>query len=149
MIDKLRERMALAPIISSILYLVGGQWWKPARWFMGLPISLIYIWGKWTMESLIIIVLTTAAYWIATSAFPYGEDSWLNFLGEELKFVVCGIVFGIASFAILSITGMIFQAVISGLCFWFIKVLDDNDVIKNPWVELLRGFCGTVMYFAV
>lgn len=139
--------MVLVPILSSILYLVGGQWWKPARWLMGLPIGIIAVWGAWTVQSLITVILTTAAYWIATSAFPYGEGSWLDFLGEEGKFLVCGLVFGACSLINLTPWWAVIQIAISGLCWWFIKVLDDQDIVKNPWVELLRGFCGTVVYF--
>ncbi len=132
--------MIFIPFISAILFLVGGQWWKPARWFMGVPIAIVG-----TMSHHYWAIMAIPAYWIATSAFPYGEKSWIK-LPEELKFLVCGLVFGLASITAINWYWALIQTAISGACWWFIKVLDDKEMVKNPWVELLRGFTGTVVY---
>ena len=135
--------MFLIPFISAYLYLAGGQWNKRYRWLMGVPIAIIGVCCHqyWA-------VLAIPAYWIATSAFPYGENSWLNFLGEYGKFIVCGVVFGACSFTMLHWYLGVLQMVVAGLCWWFIKVLDEQGIIGNPYVELLRGFTGTMIYFA-
>jgi hypothetical protein len=106
----------LIPIVAAISFLVGGQWWKPARWFMGFPIGLLatisYVPWLWVIIGTII---STIAYWIATNAFNYGQNSWLNFLGEWGKFFVCGLVFGACSFIFLVWWVALIQTIVSGL----------------------------------
>ena len=133
--------MVIIPIVSSLCYLIGGQWWKPARWFMGVPIAIIALLTGhgWTA------ILAIPAYWIATSAFPYGENSWLNFLGEWGKFAVCGLVFGLASIPVLGLYGVI-QGIVSMCAFLCIKYFDDKGIMKNPFVELARGALGCAVY---
>lgn len=129
------------PIISAILYLIGGQIWKPARWLMGIPIAIVGVYHQcfWA-------ILAIPAYWVATSAFPYGEKSWLNFLGERGKFFVAGLVFGLCSFTYLSLPFALSQSILSAVSFLILKILDDKDMLKNPWQELLRGLLGTICY---
>lgn len=139
----------LTPIIAGLLYRAGGtdQWtWCPLnqkwwRWLMGIPIGLIsfLFYHNW-----IVIPLAGIAYYIATAAFKYGAKSWLNFLGEEGKFAMCGLAFGACAFTVTHWYWALIQTIVSGLCFWFIKVLDDKKIIQNPWVEFLRGFLGTM-----
>ena len=82
---------AIIPVMAGVLYALGGnvnKWW---RWLMGLPIGGIWFLVTHRYETLLCI----ATYWIATSAFPYGEKSWLNkYFSEGEKWAICGIVFG-------------------------------------------------------
>lgn len=136
----------LIPVVSAVLYLVGGQWWKPARWLMGIPIFLLWSHILCCHQLVWWNLLAIPAYWIATSAFPYGQSSWLNFLGEWGKFFVCGLVLGAASFCCLGWIVALVQTIVSAVAFVVIKFYDDEGVIHNPRVELLRGFLGTICY---
>ena len=135
--------MILIPVISALLYLAGGQIKNIYRWLMGVPIFLIAILTGHSWFSIFAIL----TYWLATSAFPYGEKSWLNFLGEWGKFAVCGLVMGLASIVVLGWLVGLIQGIVGLIAFVVIKYLDDNGIMKNPWVELCRGFFGTVVYF--
>ena len=132
--------MILLPFISAACYLIGGQWWKPARWLMGIPIGLIGLFSGHPYS-----LLAIPAYWIATSAFPYGDGSWLNIFGECGKWAICGFVFGLASAPVLGYWS-IAQAIVSGGGFVILHYLDEKDVVKNPFQELLRGFIGTILF---
>lgn len=77
--------------------------------------------------------------------FKYGVKSWLNFLGEYGKFFVCGLALGAAPAYVLGLKWGILQTVIGGIGFVVIKYLDDKGIVKNPWVERLRGFVGTIL----
>jgi len=139
----------LIPIISAVLFRCGGtdQWkWCPLnqkiwRMFIGIPISL-FVWGHWLQIGLII-----GAYATIPFIFKYGEKSWLNFLGEYGKFFISGLSLGLCSFTFLSFGFALLQSLVSGISFMAIKFLDDKNIIKNPYVELLRGFSGTIIYF--
>jgi len=123
------------------MYLVGGQWWKPTRWFMGIPIAIVgtFYHQYWA-------VMAIPAYWIATSAFPYGDKSWLNFLGQYGKFFVSGLALGLCSFVLLPLWLAVLQSLFSGIAFVLLHYLDEKGIVKNPFQELLRGFLGTVLY---
>jgi len=135
----------LIPILSALLYRAGGmdQWkWCPLRqglWrsFIGIPIALIYM----MLLNSLLPLLGIVTYFFQP---PYGEKSYLNFLGEWGKFFTCGLVLGLSSYpAILQLA--LLQALVSGISFIIIKHLDDKDIIKNPWVELGRGFFSTLL----
>lgn len=132
------------PLISAICFLIGGQWWKPARWLMGIPITVIGVFHLhyWA-------ILAIPAYWIATSAFPYGEKSWLNFLGEYGKWLVVGLVLGACSFVLLPLWLGVLQSLLSAVSFGLLHWLDEKNIVKNPFQELLRGFCGTILFLFV
>lgn len=134
--------MILIPIISALLYALGGQVNKWFRWGIGLPIAAIGLLTGHGWMSLLAI----PAYYLTTN-IPYGENSWLNFLGEYGKFFVAGLGLGLCSFILLPFGLALSQSILSSISFVVIKVLDNGDVIKNPWVELLRGFMGTAVYF--
>lgn len=137
-------------IISALLYRMGGtdQWkWCPIKqglWrsFIGIPIALV---GCFSEQSLIpaICILT---FWFQP---PYGENSYLNFLGEWGKFAFCGLVFGLSSLPLWLAMNLwwvgLLQGIIGALAFFVLKVLDDKNIVKNPWVELGRGFFGTLL----
>ena len=132
----------IIPFVSTLLYWLGGQRNKWYRWLMGIPIAII---GIFTYHYWAIFAIPT--YWVATSAFPYGEKSWLNFLGEYGKFFVVGLVLGSCSFILLPFGLALLQSLLSGISFLILKILDDKDIVKNPYQELLRGFFGTIIYF--
>ena len=92
---------------------------------------------------LILALLAIPAYFIATNT-PYGEKSWLNFLGEYGKFALAGLLLGSCSFILLPFGLAVFQSVLSAISFLVIKILDEKDIIKNPYVEFLRGFFATI-----
>jgi hypothetical protein len=138
----------LIPFVSAFAYRMGGtdQWkWcflnqKIWRMFIGIPISFL-IWGHWVQMGLVILAYATIPF-----IFKYGEKSWLNFLGEYGKFFVSGLSFGACSFIVLPLWFAVSQTILSGISFLAIKWLDDKNIVKNPWVELLRGFMGTLFY---
>lgn len=143
--------MWLIPIISGLSYALGGDGRIPYlfipganaklwRWLMGIPIAIIgvlhlHFWA----------ILAIPAYLIATNVFVYGENSWLNFLGEWGKFFVAGFVLGSCSFILLPFGLALSQSILSGISFLVIKYFDDKGVIGNPFVEFLRGLSGTIL----
>jgi hypothetical protein len=133
--------MWIIPIIAGACYLIGGQWWKPGRWLMGIPIFFVAIFNGAPWWAIYAVV----TYLIATNAFPYGEKSWLNFLGEYGKYIVCGIVFGLASAPILGYWS-IAQAILGGGGFGLLHYLDEKNIVKNPFQEILRGVVGTALF---
>lgn len=137
----------LIPIISAILFRLGGsdqvKWipfnMKLFRWLMGIAIGLL-LW-----KGLILYSCTVAAYFLATNLFAYGDNTpILKYLPKPWKFAVSGFMFGLSSVFLIGWLA-IAQAVVSALAFVVIMELDDTDIIKNPWVELLRGFLGTIV----
>lgn len=147
----------IIPFVAAFLYRAGGadQWeWCPLkqkwwRWLMGLPIGFLFTLGHASWANVAIAtVVSGISYYITTAAFKYGEKSWLNFLGEYGKFTVCGLAFGLASFYIFGMLSIV-QSIISGMAFLTIKILDEKQIIQNPWVERARGFFGTIISFFI
>lgn len=136
--------MWIIPFLSAILYLIGGQWLKLARWLIGLPMFFIAIFNGYQWYS-IFAVLT---YFLATNVFSYGDNMWTSKLfGRWISMILSGVTFGLASAPILGIKWGITQAIIGGVGFGVLKWLDDTDRLKNPWQELCRGFVGTIVFF--
>ena len=136
-------KMMLIPFISSICYLIGGQGWKIARWLIGLPIFIIAIICGYPWYS-IFAVLT---YFIATNVFSYGDNMWTTkLLGKWASFVLSGFMFGLASVSVLRWELCLLQAFLGAIFFSILKYLDDNEIVKNPFQEFLRGFVGTCVY---
>lgn len=136
--------MWLIPFVSSVCYLIGGQWLKLARWLVGLPIFFIAIFNGYPWYS-IFAVLT---YFLATNVFSYGDKMWTSKLfGRWISMILSGITFGLASAPILGWKWGIVQAIVGGIGFGVLKYLDDTDKLKNPWQELCRGFIGCVVFF--
>jgi hypothetical protein len=138
------------PVLCGLMYRWGGadQWpqilpfkQKIFRAAIGVPIALcmIPIAQSWWP------VLCILTYWFQP---PYGENSYLNFLGEYGKFAVCGFVFGVSSTPAWYALGFWWMGLVQGLislvAYVVIKYLDDKNIVKNPWVERLRGYFGTV-----
>lgn len=132
----------LIPFISAFLFRAGGsdQWkWCPLnqklwRWLMGSVIGLL-LWKGWVAYG-----LTIGTYFLATNLFGYGDKTpILKYLPQNIKHLVSGMIFGLASFPLLG-WWCLLQMVISGVSFYFIE----TKKINNPWAELLRGGLGTV-----
>lgn len=132
----------LIPFLSSILYLMGGQINKLFRWLMGIPIAII---GIFMLKPWAILCVLT--YFIATNVFSYGENNWTTKLfGPWVSMGLAGFTLGAASAPVLAWMA-IPQAIIGCVAFLVLKYLDDKDILKNPWQELLRGFTGTILFF--
>lgn len=143
--------MPIVPVVSALLYRAGGsdQWPIPInqklwRWLgIGLFVAsagLISGYGGVSLWSIL-------TYYIATN-IPYGEKSFLNIFGEWGKWAICGLVFGLASIPILGYWGIL-QGIVSSAAFVGLHYLDDKDILKNPWQELLRGFLGTCLFLFI
>lgn len=161
----------LIPFISSFCFRSGGvgkddsfcppfkpptpwanKWW---RWGMGLPIAILT--QCW---------LLIPAYFIATNVFVYGDKSWLNFLGRDLKWLTYGFVFGACSFFCLPFGYGLIQSLLGAVSFWALMSLSNKglsmdwfgELTKNDYwrkrvwylnhcfVELGFGFIGVIMY---
>lgn len=133
--------MVLIPLASSFLYCLGGQVNKWYRWLIGLPIAIVFMLnnhnGLWAIP----------AYFIATNFFSYGDKMiWTKLFGKWGSMAISGFAFGLASYSVLPPYLAMIQTITATISFLVIKWLDDNDVVKNPYVELLRGLCGTIVY---
>jgi len=134
-------------IIGALLFRFGGQdqvKWLPwnqklNRWLMGIILGLFF-WKGWVLYGCTIIT-----YLIATNLFGYGEKTpILKYLPKVWKFAVSGFMFGLASVFMIGWWSLL-QAFIGAVSFVIIMYLDDNNKVKNPWVELLRGGTGTCL----
>ena len=132
----------LIPILSALLFRMGGmdQWkWCPInkkcwRWGMGLVIGVMW-WKGWLIYGIV-----TGTYFVAKNVFGYGDKTpILKYLPQNVKHLVSGVVFGLASFPLLG-WWAILQSLISGVAFYVIEV----KRIDNPWAEFGRGFLGTI-----
>lgn len=139
----------IIPIVSAILYRCGGtdQWkWCPInqklwRWlgislWVGIAVAIMH--KSW------VPLLAIGTYIGAFQGFPYGEKSWLNFLGAYGKFFVCGMAYGASSFLLMPWGFALLQTLFSAFAFMAIKYFDDKGKLVNPWTELARGFVGTL-----
>ena len=59
---------------------------------------------------------------------------------------LAGLTYGLASIALLGAFWGIIQGIVGAICFTILKYLDDKNVLKNPWQELLRGGLGTIIF---
>ena len=134
----------LIPIVSALLYRAGGtdQWkWcilnqKLWRWLIGIVIGLL-LWKGWILYGLAIL-----AYFLSTNAFGYGDKTpVLKYLPQNIKHLVSGMIFGLASFPLIGLWALL-QMAISGVAFYLIEV----KKVNNPWAEWLRGGIGTICY---
>mgnify|MGYP001339301818 CR=1 FL=1 len=133
--------MWIIPILSAVLYLLGGQINKWFRWGLGIPIAII---GVWTGHYWAIMAIVT--YFIATNAFSYGEKMiWTKLFGGWVSMALAGLAFGLASIVVLGSFWGVIQGIVGMVSFTILKWLDDTDRLKNPWQELLRGFTGTIL----
>lgn len=161
----------LIPLISSFCFRSGGvgkddrflpfmkpptpwanKWW---RWGIGIPIGIVT--GCWWL---------IPAYLIVTNCMPYGEKSWLNFLGRDLKWLIYGLAFGSCSFFCLPFGLALTNTLLGAVSFWGLMKLS-NDGMSGDWygrwkddsywrnriwyldhslVELCFGFIATVVY---
>lgn len=141
-------------ILSGIFYRIGGadhpDWlpkWFSQKLFRTVGIGLL-VGITFAIKNHSLFPLLCAGTYFLPDCFPYGEKSWMK-IKDEYKFLINGVAFGLASFPAVTLFICILNALISGLCFWFLYVLDSNDKLKNPWVEALRGICGTLLIFGM
>jgi hypothetical protein len=86
-------------------------------------------------------------YFLATNVCSYGDKSpAFKSLSKGLKFALSGFAYGLAPIFILGVSNGLLQAFIAMLGFYVIYILDESNIIKNPWVELLRGVVGTIVF---
>ena len=144
----------IIPIVSAVLYRFGGMdqiKWIPVnqkiwRWLgIGLFIGIMFMLLRNSYKPLLVIPM----YIIAIQGMPYGEKSWLNFLPKWTKFTVSGIMYGLAGFALLGPVLAIIQGIVGAVAYLVLMVLDDKEIVKNPYQELLRGALGTILFLAV
>jgi hypothetical protein len=135
--------MILIPVISAVLYLLGGQVNKWFRWLMGIPIAGIAIatgHGWWSL-------LAIVTYFVATNFFSYGDKMiWTKLFGKWVSMGLAGLAMGLASIVVLGTFWGIIQGIVGCISFLVLKWLDDTDRLKNPWQELLRGLLGTILF---
>lgn len=131
------------PFVSALCYLIGGQIWKPARWFVGVPVFIISIIAGHSWYCIFAVLV----YWGATSIFSYGDNMiWSKIFGRWVSMGLAGLMYGLASIVVLGLYWGIIQGIVGLVSFLILKYLDDTEKLKNPWQELLRGFFGTVLY---
>jgi hypothetical protein len=103
-------------------------------------------------------LLCILTYYIATSAFPYGEKSWLNrFMSQGVKWLFYGAIFGLASVPAIGLVLGLVQAVIGAVSFFCLMAasnwgIPDKDrcgvqYLDHKYVEIVFGFMGTLMFF--
>ena len=130
----------LMVVLGTSMYLCGELYNKNLKYLMGIPIAMI---GCVLHQSLLpgICILS---YLIATE-FGYGDNNWLTLLlGKRGAITFCGTMLGLASFPLIGLWCLL-GAVISGVGFYVIAVLDDKDIVKEPFVGIGRGLVGTIL----
>jgi len=125
---------------GTVMYWAGEIYKKELKYAMGIPIGILGAIVAHSWFPLIAVI----SYFIATE-FGYGDNNPLTkLLGKRGAITFCGIVLGIASFPIIGYW-CILQGLIGGVAFYYISVLDDADKLKEPWVAICRGLCGTIL----
>ena len=134
--------LKLAMVISGIgFYWAGEIYKKEFKYAMGIPISLLALVSGLGLSSLWCIL----TYFFATWGLPYSEKSpTTKLFGNRGAITIAGCGLGLASFPIIGLW-CILGGIISGLSFFVISILDDKDIIKEPFVAILRGLCGTIL----
>ena len=111
---------------------------------MGLFIGAL-LWKGWLAYGLCV-----GGYFLATNLFGYGEKTpILKYLPKWAKFTVSGIMYGLVGFALLGPILAISQGIVAGISFYILMLLDDAEIVKNPYQELLRGGLGTILFLFV
>lgn len=167
----------MIPLISAFCFRSGGVG-KNDRFlpFMKPPTPWANKWWRWVGIGIASAVfglligrgaisfLSILTYFLVTNCCPYGEKSWLNFLGREGKWIAYGAIFGLASLPVLGWLA-ISQTMIASSAFFFLMKLSNDGVVITPpdgcngvvkeWfldqsiVEALFGFLGCVGYLFV
>ena len=135
-------------ILAGVLMYVKGEtetkWLgksdKVFKYAMGVPMALLGVLGFWSWVPLI----AALTYFIACE-FGYGENNPLTkLLGKRGAITFCGGALGLASFPFIGWMALV-QCAISATAFYYIAELDDNGVIKEPWVAIWRAIFGTLL----
>lgn len=146
----------LIPIISSFCFRSGGAG-RDDIFCPAIPVKAIWAnkWWRWLGIGLTIALITKAwlvipAYFIVTNCMPYGEKSWLNFLGKDLKWIIYGGAFGSCSFFSLPFGFALISTLLGGFSFWFLMKWSNDgfggNLLDHSYVELGFGFIGTICF---
>lgn len=143
----------IIPILAGVLFRLGGDGHIPFLWVRGwnaklwrwLLIGIVV--GLLAWKGVLALLLSTIFYLIATNVFSYGDGSPISNLPKPWRHVLSGFMYGLPSMFTLGVGWGVLQALVSSGVFYGVMLLDDKNIVKNPWVERLRGFGGTILYF--
>ena len=124
---------------GTAMYTIGQLHNKVFKYLMGVPIALLGMafLGPWMP------LLAILTYFIACEV-GYGDNNPLTrIVGKRWAIVIHGRLVGLAALPIIGIW-CVLSGVVSGITFWFIAELDDSEIVKEPWVAILRGIAGTI-----
>ena len=129
----------LMVIAGTTMYTLGELYNKVLKYLMGIPISCIAV----VMFKSLSPAWCILTYLIATE-FGYGDNNPLTkLLGKRGAITFCGVALGLASFPIIGLWCLL-SGLVSGIAFYVIAVLDDADIVKEPFVGIFRGLAGTI-----
>lgn len=155
----------MIPIIAGLLFMAGGReqwkwsilnqkWW---RWGMGFFIGILMFIPKYQICNIahmiyalkinyFYVIAPTISFFLATSALSYGDSSWLNkFVSKEVKYVIFGFCFGIASIVIVGVGLALVQAVIGAISFLGLMKLGEKNMLDQKYIEFGIGCLGTCL----
>lgn len=130
----------LMVVAGTTMYACGELYNKVLKYLMGIPIAMIAVVFFKSLSPAWCIL----TYLIACE-FGYGDNNPLtHLLGKRGAITFCGVALGLASFPI---TGLycLLGGVISGVSFYGLAVLDDKDILKEPFIGIFRGLAGSIL----
>lgn len=128
-------------LLGIAMYIIGQLWRKEFKYAMGVPIGLLLALKSGTMTPLWLIL----TYFIACE-IGYGDNNPLtHIVGKRNAITIHGIACGLACFPVLGVLAIL-AGLIAGISFWVIAKYDDEEVIKEPYVAILRGITIMLWY---
>ena len=128
----------LTILLGTAFYTFGELKNKWGKYAMGVPIGIVY---AVTIQSWLPLTCWLT-YFLASWALPYGEKSPITKLvGNRLAITIHGVGIGLASFPIVAYFAIL-GGIIGGVSFYILSVLDDKEVVKEPWLAILRPLIG-------
>ena len=114
-----------------------GQSNKIFKTLMGIPMGLLWLLSGHWLAALIVM----GAYAIATQV-SYGDNNWLTKLvGKRLAITITGFCLGLASWPFLGLLALL-QALLAAIVWYGVSILDDANIVKEPYVAILRSIGG-------
>jgi len=132
--------------LSCVLFRLGGWGRVPFLGFMNAK------WWRWLALPYLIAgayhnIIALVLFYIATN-ISYGENSPLNVIGRDAKWLVYGACFGLASFPILGMWALA-QAVSGAIGFWGLMKLSNDGIngkkLDHAIVEICFPIFGLCM----